>query len=365
MLSSKEVDSLALILFYRTTSKGHHSSSATITASDIDDIIGGELVRREQAATQSAPDIDVAPTAQASNEVLSFDASRYTEFVQAVRNTFSESTSQSPIKHGMSAKELRFHARDLFKKLDENNSGVVSKSELESSIQSLAALLQFELSAEEACLFPEMLAEQIDVDRSGSISVQELEQFLSFQSNEDIRELGVLVHIARESLVRCCDVKYSDDDRAFMEKITDFGRVQPHQGKDLIVSQSLKRVLGRAGRLNPDEASNVLQNIDSNEDGVVSSRELKSWLFPKEASEERKRLLDKFAALINESFEGDASVFVDQLQRRMSAKTEKVGLSDFSSFVKVSNHLFRRFDCSFICYFYFHYLCYNIELARV
>ncbi len=263
------------------------------------------------------------------------DLERFSNYVQAVRRVFASSSEEPTVL------QLRKHARTLLKKLDENNSGVVSKGELEIYIKGMAELVKFTLSAEESHLFPEMLAEQIDIDRSGSITVQELEQFLSFDSRQDIRELGVLVSIARESLIRSCEVEFKDKDVDFMKKIADFGRVPLHQGKDMIVSQSLRRILGRAGRLSPDEAASVLQNIDSNVDGVVSSRELKSWLFPKEAAEERKLLLSKFAALINESFDGDATVFVRRLQKKMGTRSEIVGLSDFSSYLKVSVTLTR------------------------
>ncbi len=339
--SPRDVDSLALIVFYKTKARDHHSSSVSITAGDIEDVLGSELVRQEKPSdAKDQAELEEADAASSSGKGhesnLGFDASRYTEFVQLTRSSSSDSNAQSPQKQSQSAKELRAHARELFKRLDGNNSGVVSSSELESYIRSVSALLEFPLSEEEASLFPKMLADQIDIDRSGSITVQELEQFLSFDSKQDIRELGVLVSLVRESMVRSCGVKFSDEDLDFMEKVTKYGRVPLHQGKDLIMSQSLKRILCRAGGLSPDEASNVLQNIDSNVDGVVSSRELKSWLFPKEASEDRKRLLDKLAALINESFEGDATLFVNRLQKRMSLKSDRVGLSDFSNFIKVS-----------------------------
>lgn len=58
-----------------------------------------------------------------------------------------------------------------------------------------------------------------------------------------------------------------------------------------------------------------MKRLDINNDGVLSAREFKQWLFPQVEQQDRNQLANVLKDLIDRRFSGDVQQFFDNLKR--------------------------------------------------
>lgn len=140
------------------------------------------------------------------------------------------------------SKEEVAQARDIFNSFDANHDGWLSREEL------VAALARKE-ALEEAEIEVDQLMARVDLDKSGKIDYSE---FISAWMTQE-KELNTTVL-----------------DRAFSSIDSD--------GSGKITVEELEALLGRKGRASKDLWTDLLQQADSNRDGVIDLKEFRNLM---------------------------------------------------------------------------------------
>eukprot|EP01036_Dinobryon_divergens_P025058 gene25058-33570_t len=150
------------------------------------------------------------------------------------------------------------------------------------------------INSTERTAFVALLVEQTDLNRNGIISTKEFHDFL-FPLNGS-RELGLLIVCARKAFIeelnlgRTAPIAGFISDEDLFESIVHFARrkkvfISPYMGKNLR-TKTFQSLLEAIDVLQSnEEVSRVVQVVDIDVDGVISSCELRAWLFPKTLEE--------------------------------------------------------------------------------
>ena len=166
---------------------------------------------------------------------------------------------------------------DIKRELDDDGNGEIDVEELRNHVNLLDV----------TPLVVEALVSAIDIDGDETITTRELRKFVF--PPEGTREFAVILHAVRRtvlSLVANAAAEGTEDSllKAFAK--LGGGLVRRHQLDHANVRLSLKALelpdIGEGSRkLNDMEVDTLIESLDRNHDGVVSTHEFKAWIVPK------------------------------------------------------------------------------------
>ena len=264
---------------------------------------------------------------ETSNRMLHADIESSSIFVETASVTLTDMSQE------------RFMALDIFQDIDDNNSGTISLVELQEYIKKLTESIIFDqLSEDQIKRFTDMVVEQIDIDRDGSITVGEIRRFLTSGSSEN-RELGILLNLVRVRIIELCKVEFNHSDEELMSRIAKPIKAILLQGRPQVASQSVKKLLFHlkipteyGGKLSKEEVNCIMLNIYANSDGIVTGREFRPWLFPVESKADVNNSIQRLVSLIKAKFFGRVKTFFQFFRDNctyLDIDSNTIGLSDF------------------------------------
>ena len=193
---------------------------------------------------------------------------------------------------GYSHNKAKDFLKGVFKELDGDNDGNVSVDELRQFIHSLH--VEQPCDARETAnsdKFAEVLVSQIDINHDGFISYHEMDEFL-WPKVESGREVGVILDLMHSHFEACIKDKTiqralyasSDtNDRILIDAFAKHINMKILRG-NLIEVRALRHALLKlnglgVGTLSEYEVDTLIESLDTNQDGVVSPREFRAWMF--------------------------------------------------------------------------------------
>jgi Ca2+-binding EF-hand superfamily protein len=199
------------------------------------------------------------------------------EFRQLVLDKFQR-------QHGnQSTNQMKASLKNIFREIDQNNDGVITNPELRQFI--LALEIELTPKNNQNISFSEILIHQIDIDNDGKISYHELMEFL-WPKEISKREIGAVINKIRLALMSSIKWKYKKlkdlDDVTLIEAFAKLTGAPLLRG-NLVEVRSLRKAFSKIhnptlGNMTKYEVDILVTSLDTNCDGVVSSREFRKWL---------------------------------------------------------------------------------------
>eukprot|EP01034_Spumella_vulgaris_P042709 gene42709-52983_t len=211
----------------------------------------------------------------------------------------------------------------IFRRIDENDSGIISVQEMRDFLLSdELGLFDADEDASETERIVNLLMEQLDLNRDGTVTVAELEGFLwpPNASDGDYHELGYVIECTRKAAMRVVSTAAasgSDDaillEFALLSKTT--VRTAHQQDTKVIRKALLNMPIPEFQRkLTEDEVDLLLTCLDGNQDGSVSASEFKNWLFPGIRLREMNGVVEYLQKLIRTHFAGDVKAMYEDFK---------------------------------------------------
>eukprot|EP01033_Poteriospumella_lacustris_P011117 gene11117-7908_t len=137
--------------------------------------------------------------------------------------------------------------------------------------------------------FTDLLVQQIDVNRDGTVSLQELEDFLfPPKSSDDANEIGIVLDMCRKALIRIIGSSGAASTGSDDALLAEFVKLSKIEG--------------------------VLHTMDSNQDGIISSKDFKAWLFPQNNGDNHEFLVRYLTKVVEERFHGNVRVMFNSFK---------------------------------------------------
>lgn len=216
--------------------------------------------------------------------------------------------------------------RNIFRKLDVHENGELTAQELKNFVLS-PELGLFEVDDPRALKYATLLMEQIDINGDGSVSMSELETFLwpphmntadhnatgpgiYSAASADFKEIGMILDFTRLAVrYHVSSVAALGSAEAILQEFAKLAKASLKRGcldTKLVKKAFLNLKIPEFGRhLTAAEVDQLVVTLDCNDDGVVSAREFKDWLFPAHKQEDLNSLSNYLKKIIAEHFQGD------------------------------------------------------------
>eukprot|EP01039_Chlorochromonas_danica_P006652 gene6652-7352_t len=200
--------------------------------------------------------------------------------------------------------------------------------------------------------FIQLLFEQLDSDRDGSISLEELKDFLwPLTRNQSNIEIGVIIDLTRKALrmrLGSAAAAAQGNEEALLEEFTKLAKSVTKLGKQISTPIAKKALLNLyipelQRMLSEDEVSMLLKPLDRNGDGVISAREFVSWLVPQNIQEDKALLANQLRQIVIDKFSGDIRAMFESFKSNQDGNLYK---ADFCSHLKVIDNSFPVQQCA-------------------
>ncbi len=323
-------------------------------------LTGAGLVRRGSALTHS------------------LGIENYNKFIfklrQLLLDTELKPDSDEQASPSKSPSNKKHQIESLFKRIDADGSGKLSrvefsnfisseelglfqivdyKSEYDSTSEHQSELLQ--VTVEERRDLIKMLIEQIDNNNDGYISFKELEEFLSVDptasmGNTPVVESGMLYSVVRSAIRELLvtngyDIFSVSKDNNVLQMLAsltnDLSKVRGGHSIDKKVFVRLLLTLdipklnrGNNNKLTNNEAVTVANHLDHSNKGIVTASELKNWLFRSLSAREKSKILVPLLVFIHEHYDDKIENFFSALNIQADI-SDKIYSADFIDRLKV------------------------------
>lgn len=143
-------------------------------------------------------------------------------------------------------------------------------------------------NTEKVLFLIDLLLEQIDIARTGIITIADMNDFLFPEASP--KESGVLIFLSRKSFISALPrtVGPASSEMSVMQAVISLGKelhvqIVPKKNGE-ISSRNAKLILQKCCQLSSDEANMLLRGLDADSSLEVSPYEMKRWLFPESLS---------------------------------------------------------------------------------
>ncbi len=318
-------------------------------------------------------------TAKRRGSVLtSFGIENYNRFIAKLRQLLlgAELTSDNDDLEPKSPINRKKQIENLFKLIDVDNSGKLSRVEFSNFISSeelgLFDIVEHKtdyddtksndhlgllrVTAEEKRDLIKMLIEQIDNNHDGYISFKELEEFLSVvpatsasADGTTIVESGMLYSVVRSAIRELLvsngyDIFSGSQDNNVIQMLAsstnDLSKVRGGQSMDkkvfirLLLTLDIPKLNRENNKLTNDEAATVANHLDHSNKGIVTASDLKKWLLGSLTAREKSKILIPLLVFIHERYDDKIESFFTALNAQADVSS-RIYSADFIDRLKV------------------------------
>jgi Ca2+-binding EF-hand superfamily protein len=286
---------------------------------------------------------------------------RYSQIVQNLRNsllgnivndTVTPSRTARLINNKNIDKSKSTAVKKAFALLDSDGNGNLSTIELKRWLEN--PVLNLFNCTDDSVRFVSYLIDQIDVNGDKCISIDELSHFLfptlqnhSNSGNGDYLESGIMIEIARNFFLKQI-LKSTSNNEDSIELLKCFATLTKANLKrgSVLYTRTVKKafiyggiIISEINRpLTDDESQQLVNHIDANNDGVISAKEFKDWLFKKSGNLLAVDLLP-FKNIIDENYGGNVAEMFNHMDKLNNKSLYK---ADFIKSIQEIDHTITR-----------------------